>query len=50
LWSAQSAEHSNSDVFSGRRDQREGKIRQCYGLAKDQVRKDIDDWFAAQRW
>jgi uncharacterized protein YjbJ (UPF0337 family) len=21
-----------------------------YGLAKDQVRKDVDDWYAAQRW
>jgi uncharacterized protein YjbJ (UPF0337 family) len=38
------------DVIDGRRDQLEGKIQQRYGLAKDQVRKDIDDWFAAQRW
>jgi uncharacterized protein YjbJ (UPF0337 family) len=38
------------DVINGRRDQLEGKIQQRYGLAKDQVRKDIDDWCSAQRW
>ena len=34
----------------GRRDQLEGKIQQRYGFAKDQVRKDVDDWYGAQRW
>ena len=38
------------NVIGGQRDQLEGKIQQRYGLAKDQVRKDVDDWFAAQRW
>ena len=38
------------DVISGRRDQLEGKIQERYGLAKDQVRKDVDDWYAAQDW
>jgi uncharacterized protein YjbJ (UPF0337 family) len=38
------------DVINGRRDQLEGKIQERYGLAKDQVRKDIDDWYTAQRW
>jgi uncharacterized protein YjbJ (UPF0337 family) len=38
------------DVIGGRRDQLEGKIQERYGLAKDQVRKDIDNWYAAQRW
>src|SRR5262245_10468683 len=38
------------DVIAGRRDQLEGKIQERYGLAKDQVRKDIDDWYATQRW
>jgi uncharacterized protein YjbJ (UPF0337 family) len=38
------------DMINGRRDQLEGKIQERYGLAKDQVRKDIDDWYAAQRW
>ena len=38
------------DVIAGRRDQLEGKIQERYGLAKDQVRRDIDDWYATQRW
>jgi uncharacterized protein YjbJ (UPF0337 family) len=38
------------DVIGGRRDQLEDKIQQRYGLAKDQVGKDIDDWYAARRW
>jgi uncharacterized protein YjbJ (UPF0337 family) len=29
---------------NGRRDQLEGRIQQRYGLAKDMVRKDVDDW------
>ncbi len=33
------------DVILGGRDQLEGKIQQRYGYAKDQVRKDVDDWF-----
>jgi uncharacterized protein YjbJ (UPF0337 family) len=45
---------SRSKARSGKvgpahRDQLEGKIQQRYGLAKDQVRKDVDDWFTAQR-
>src|SRR5262245_48753261 len=38
------------DVIAGRREQLEGRIQERYGLAKDQVRKDVDNWFAAQRW
>jgi uncharacterized protein YjbJ (UPF0337 family) len=38
------------DLIGGRRDQLEGKIQERYGLAKDQVRKDVDDWFSSQRW
>ena len=38
------------DVINGRRDQLEGKIQERYGHAKDQVRKDIDDWYSAQKW
>jgi uncharacterized protein YjbJ (UPF0337 family) len=34
--------------INGRRDQLEGKIQQRYGLAKDLVRKDVDDWLNAQ--
>jgi len=37
-------------AINGRRDQLEGKIQERYGIAKDQVRKDVDDWYAAQDW
>ena len=33
------------DVINGRRDQLEGKLQERYGIAKDQARKDVDDWF-----
>jgi uncharacterized protein YjbJ (UPF0337 family) len=36
------------DQIKGRREQLEGKIQQRYGYAKDQVRKDIDEWISAQ--
>jgi uncharacterized protein YjbJ (UPF0337 family) len=32
------------DVINGRRDQLEGKIQERYGIAKDQVRSDVDTW------
>jgi uncharacterized protein YjbJ (UPF0337 family) len=32
-------------TIGGRREQLEGKIQERYGYAKDQVRKEIDDWF-----
>mgnify|MGYP003348348831 CR=1 FL=1 len=38
------------DVIAGKRDQLEGKIQERYGIARDQVRKDIDDWYGAQKW
>ena len=38
------------NVIDGRREQLEGKIQQWYGLAKDQIRKDIDDWYSSQNW
>jgi uncharacterized protein YjbJ (UPF0337 family)/sporulation protein YlmC with PRC-barrel domain len=38
------------DVISGRRDQLEGKIQERYGYAKDQVRKEVDDWYHRQKW
>ena len=37
-------------AINGRRDQLEGKIQERCGLAKDQVRKDVDDWYNAQSW
>jgi uncharacterized protein YjbJ (UPF0337 family) len=38
------------DVVAGKRDQLEGKIQERYGYAKDQVRKDVDNWYTSQRW
>jgi len=38
------------DFVAGKRDQLEGKIQERYGIAKDQARKDNDDWYGAQRW
>jgi uncharacterized protein YjbJ (UPF0337 family) len=34
------------DVIAGQREQLEGKIQERYGYAKDQARKEVDDWFA----
>jgi uncharacterized protein YjbJ (UPF0337 family) len=34
------------NVIEGRREQLEGKLQQRYGFAKDQIRKDVDDWFS----
>ena len=31
-------------AINGRRDQLEGKIQERYGIAKDQVRRDVDTW------
>ena len=36
--------------INGKRDQLEGKIQERYGLAKDQVKKDVDDWYGTQSW
>jgi uncharacterized protein YjbJ (UPF0337 family) len=33
------------NVIEGRREQLEGKLQQRYGFAKDQIHKDVDDWF-----
>jgi uncharacterized protein YjbJ (UPF0337 family) len=30
--------------INGKREQFEGKLQERYGIAKDQVRKDVDDW------
>ena len=37
-------------AINGRRDQLEGKIQERYGYAKDQARKEVDDWYSAQQW
>ncbi len=38
------------DKIAGKRDQLEGQIQQRYGIAKDQARKDVDDWYNSQNW
>ena len=38
------------DKMNGRRDQLEGKIQERYGIAKDQAKKDVDDWFSSLKW
>jgi uncharacterized protein YjbJ (UPF0337 family) len=37
-------------AINGRREELEGKIQQHYGIAKDQARKQVDEWFAAQNF
>ena len=37
-------------VINGKREQLEGRIQQRYGYAKDQAKKDVDDWYNSQRW
>jgi uncharacterized protein YjbJ (UPF0337 family) len=37
-------------AINGQRDQLEGKIQERYGLAKDKVRQDVDDWYSTQTW
>jgi uncharacterized protein YjbJ (UPF0337 family) len=34
--------------INGNREQLEGKIQARYGYAKDQVKKDVDDWISRQ--
>ena len=36
------------NTVNGKREQLEGKIQERYGMAKDKVRKDVDDWLKSQ--
>jgi uncharacterized protein YjbJ (UPF0337 family) len=36
------------DVINGSREHLEGKLQQRYGYAKDQIRKDVNDWVSRQ--
>lgn len=38
------------DRIAGKRDQLEGKIQERYGIEKDRVRRDVDDWYSRQGW
>jgi uncharacterized protein YjbJ (UPF0337 family) len=33
-----------------KRDQLEGRIQERYGIEKDRVRRDVDDWYGRQDW
>ncbi len=37
-------------AINGRREELEGKIQQHYRLAKDQAKKQVDDWYTSQTW
>jgi uncharacterized protein YjbJ (UPF0337 family) len=36
------------DQIAGKRDQLEGKIQERYGIEKDRVKRDVDDWYSQQ--
>ncbi|MGE6784497.1 CsbD family protein [Ensifer adhaerens] len=38
------------DQINGKREQLEGKIQERYGYAKDQAKKDVDDWYGNQHF
>jgi uncharacterized protein YjbJ (UPF0337 family) len=38
------------NVINGKQDQLAGKIQERYGYAKDQARREIDDWYNGQSW
>jgi uncharacterized protein YjbJ (UPF0337 family) len=37
-------------VINGKQEQLEGSLQRRYGYAKDQARKEVDDWYGRQRW
>jgi hypothetical protein len=39
---------SLTTAINGNRDQLEGKLQERYGIAKDMVRKNVDDWLKTQ--
>jgi len=38
------------NVIDGRRDQLEGTLQSRYGYARDQIRKEVDDWYNSMKW
>ncbi|OQM74989.1 CsbD family protein [Manganibacter manganicus] len=38
------------DQIAGRRDRLEGKLQERYGIEKDRIRSQIDDWYNRQSW
>jgi hypothetical protein len=41
---------NRGDVINGKHGQLEGKLQERYADAKDQTKKDTDDWCNVQRW
>ena len=37
-------------TLTGRKDQLVGKIQERYGIERDRVRRDIDEWYGNQTW
>jgi len=37
-------------AINGEREKLEGMLQERYGIAKDEARKEVDDWFRAQTW
>ena len=35
-------------AMNGNREQLEGKLQERYGYAKDQARKEVEDWYSSQ--
>ena len=35
-------------AINGNREQLEGKLQERYGYAKDQARKEVDDWYSSR--
>jgi uncharacterized protein YjbJ (UPF0337 family) len=50
--SKRSGQNTDDDLtaINGKSDELEGKIQKRYGLAKDQVKKDVDDGFSTESW
>jgi uncharacterized protein YjbJ (UPF0337 family) len=34
----------------GKQDQLEGRLQKRYGYAKDQAKKEVNDWYDRQKW
>ena len=37
-------------AINGQREKLEGMLQERYGIAKDEARKQVDDWFHEQTW
>jgi uncharacterized protein YjbJ (UPF0337 family) len=49
-WTVGQTQGRRLNAINGKREQLEGKLQERYGIAKDQARKEVDDWFRAQTW